>query len=724
MMGKLTKNIATRQLTPKENSDGTQEWYSITHAANIGGEIDAKPHLPGIIIFVHGVNSEGEWYEDAEKNICSGLNTRLNLTNTPYQLKENIYYKPEFQLDKKNLDNSRYIYKQQIRTLKELGNSPVVRFYWGYRATEQELGQYLIPLRNITGDSYYHLAEEIINPIYSSPNKTDWTLDDWEKHKRTSAYHSLPFDQQNLFIKEQLKEKGPFFWGGGPFQNGCNNLVSLWSEQGFSHYVMLWSVFPTPVPFNIQLVNPELNRLLAKAPPRKYCAHAVNRLAQLIKRIRENNKHDTVTVIGHSQGTMIALAAAAIEAPDALFVLNSPYAIVDVPMNSYAYSFNENINPEVREATLRAIINNVAENKNRLNQHPCRYAGLVVGLSSQKKSWSPNCDIAKGFHQSHWLPDMPASQEVIHERDNHGRTYIYCNPHDRVMGSAALLSIGWNGLPNQLKHGQITPHTLFSLPCPPYLRMLARSTPCGYPPNAKTLFTNQYKKYADGQVFWDNTLCATDKMVWPTPDANITLNINAPEVPQPIEADELILFDEGLYPLSAEINEGEGEKDNANPENIELGYGYGEIQYNRTLKKYEPVDSEYYYYKDLLAHASPKTCQLTKEEQKILQSNPLFTPQERHVTTRDETQEEIRAKIRRYIARPTDHGTLPRHALFLRRVLSYDLPIGYCEIGKCPEKMCELRRYADWLSGEDDYLATGELTLPIMPDSIRAPLKK
>ncbi|MGN7982504.1 T6SS effector phospholipase Tle3 domain-containing protein, partial [Burkholderia sp. 22313] len=33
--------------------------------------------LPGIVIFVHGVNSEGEWFDAAEDGLCKGLNRRL-----------------------------------------------------------------------------------------------------------------------------------------------------------------------------------------------------------------------------------------------------------------------------------------------------------------------------------------------------------------------------------------------------------------------------------------------------------------------------------------------------------------------------------------------------------------------------------------------------------------------------------------------------------------------
>ena len=37
----------------------------------------AKLPLPGVVIFVHGVNSDGEWYRAAEAGLCKGLNTRM-----------------------------------------------------------------------------------------------------------------------------------------------------------------------------------------------------------------------------------------------------------------------------------------------------------------------------------------------------------------------------------------------------------------------------------------------------------------------------------------------------------------------------------------------------------------------------------------------------------------------------------------------------------------------
>ncbi len=41
----------------------------------------SNPH-PCLVIFVHGVNSEGEWYNAAERHICAGLNDRLGRWGT------------------------------------------------------------------------------------------------------------------------------------------------------------------------------------------------------------------------------------------------------------------------------------------------------------------------------------------------------------------------------------------------------------------------------------------------------------------------------------------------------------------------------------------------------------------------------------------------------------------------------------------------------------------
>lgn len=683
----------TRLLTPKVKPDGSMIWKSFTHNAKIGGEIRPEPDLPGLIIFVHGVNSEGEWYDLAEKQLCEGLNERLNIGKTEFWLTPNEYYEPRFEFNKNDSENSRFIYEKTIRSLKTQGRSPIIRFYWGYRAQDNELDDYRIPLKNRDGDSFHLLKKQLIG-------------------QSGNAYHRLPTNEQKrAYISQALASKGPFFWGGGPFQNGCHNLVSLWSHEGFDNWVKLHLV-------NVQTFNPESDRILTKAPPRKYYAHAAGRLANLIKTIRQNNPNDTVTVISHSQGTMVALAAAAIEPPDALFVLNSPYSLSNKTMlNVFSYPFEEVIGDEKRVATFTDIVNKVAGCKNRLSR--CN-DWLSVGLTEQGRSWRPENSVKiqkkKNISVDPEAIDYDKIDGTVDERDNHGNTYIYCNPHDRVMGSSPLQSIGWSGVLNVVEKGKGQPHPLFSQVDTLYVRMLARNTGCGKKPDPNdegryTVFTDSAGNFRDHQIFWDSNTNIAQKIAWPNPAPNLSININAPEVPCPIEAAELSHFDED-FPLE----EVPGNSDSVTPN---TGISYGKVRINPKTKAFSPVDTDYYYYKDIYSYSEQQVYRLPAQEKKKRRADPLLTPQQRNQQHDYETLALMRERIRNYIQRPTDHSTLPQNIHFLRRVMTYDLPIGRCEQGHNPETLAKLRRQADWLSGGDAYFEKGIMDIPPMPPEIK-----
>jgi len=619
------KLLSTRKVNVHITDNGTPFSYSITSHKNIKINAEVQPPLqsPGLIIFVHGVNSEGEWYDYAEYYLCKGLNVRLGLLeSSDHGLKPNKYCSPHW-----NEDKSKWIVPP--RKIKEEGRSPVIRFYWGYRAADNEGDKYAIPLKNKQGDNYYDLTPE------------------------------------------QRKSKGPFYWGGGPFQNGCNQLVSLWSEKGFDNWP---SALGIPVPFSTQLLNGERDRLLTAAPPRHYYAHAAGRLAKLIKTIRDKHPEDTVTVLSHSQGTMIALAAAAIEAPDALFVMNSPYAL-DNEMTTYiSYPMNEIISKEAREATFADIVKKVAENKARLKKQGCER--LLAGASSDGESWSPTGKTHGG----------------VPERDNHGTTWIYCNPHDRVMGSAPLRSIGWQGLPNTETSHFTEPHPLFKAAGDTlYVRMLGRNTPCGVEPSTQTHFGN-----LDEKPFWDSTTTLMQKMTWPAPLKEQKLTINAPLVPDPLSAEELKDFDQDYRSRDKQSGS--------------AGFGYGQIDANKNI----PVDVDYRYYISLYGYFDQKM--KFKEPSEI----QLPGPGSKEDRNRYEKQSraEMLEEIRTYVQRPTDHSTLPMHEHFMSRVVAYDLPVGYCWHSWDRESLAELRYLADWLES-DDYYWTGKLTLPTMPAIIR-----
>ncbi|WP_226790039.1 T6SS effector phospholipase Tle3 domain-containing protein [Rahnella sikkimica] len=588
----------TREASCAFDDNGKPQFRSSLSPKNVQVRAECKlpPHYPGIIIFVHGVNSTGEWFSIAEENICKGLNTRLGLEGTPYTLKPNQY----------NCDvPSDFDNYKKDRKLLNAGNSPIVRFYWGYRSAKGEEDRYLIPLVNRQNENYRTLKKQGLKP-------------------------------------EALQAKGPWFWGGGPFQNGTNNLVSLWGETGFNAKLR-------HIPITVQDFAPDFDRLLSSAPPRKYYAHTAKRLADLLDLIRVKYPRDTVSVISHSQGTMIALGAAALanKAPDALFILNSPYAMETKSTDYFSLPDNEIISDKAREQTLEAIINKIAERATFLT--PDKYKDLIVGKSEENSPWTPLIKHKSNIPQvtttemseydyvssgrtypaveKQQRKETTTSDRWISERDNHGRFYIYCNPHDRVMGSSPLLSLGWQGLPNsgfdQKPHKLLGAHKKHL-----FQRMMARATPCGGALNAKTPFW----LLPDGKPFWDD---GGDLLTYSTPNYQ-TIDINAEEVKEPILASTMVDFDMK--------RPGNGDHWDKNPIS-KKGDGWGQNKPNGA-----PNDDTFENYVSLY----PKIQIPTGKYLPTGRDYPKVEPEMRR-----ETDEERRTRVGAYISQPTDHSTCP-----------------------------------------------------------------
>lgn len=527
------------------------------------------PEMPGIVIFVHGVNSEGEWYENAETHLLSGLNKRLGREDLCARSWDKFGAKPNPQSS---------------------GTSPIIHFFWGYRAKDGEEKKWKVPLRNKNRKSA------------------------WSKNHEPAP---------------------PLHWGGGAFQNGCNNLPLLWSDEGFKRRI--WAAI---IPIDVQGMNPEVDRQLQDAPPRNYYAHAAGRLADLVRKVRGKYEADTITLIGHSQGTQIVLGTLALleatNQPDAVMLMNGPYALESKVTDNLAQG-NRAPTEKARKKTFENIISRFQSGHRPLTDE--LLGKLRVGVTSEGKLWTPK---APG------------------ERDNTGRLYIYFNPHDRVMGSTALQSIGWQGVPDSL---------LNQFKGTLYQRMLARTTPCGAEPGKAYLWPRDL----DGSLkpFWNKMkktkgLIRTD--LWTTPDKDQQVTINAEAVPEPIEAKELVGFDEP--------SEGQPEWKKAD---------------------------DYPFFRDIY----------DREEWKEVAPATSRQPARRRL----ETQEELEQRIGSYVPEPTDHSTLPQLKEFLSRVVAYDLPIGFCQSHQDKPFWQELNHLADWRSG-DTYFQTGALTIPPMPDLI------
>ena len=479
-----------------------------------------------------------------------------------------------------------------------------------------EEDKYIIPLANADGEDYHEM-------------------------KRTGIK------------QDDIQKKGPYIWGGGPFQNGTNNLHSLWSDYGFDENLAGISGA------KLQYLNEDKDRLLTNAPPRKYYSHAAKRLADLLDLIRDKYPNDTVSIISHSQGTMISLAAVALakKGPDTLFILNSPYAMHNSQLNELSIPQKERISPSGRENTLSSIIEKIAKQSTHLSS--VGYKGLCVGKFTDKTNWKPEGEnvIRAG---------------KIQERDNHGRTYIYFCPHDRVMGSLPLRSIGWQGLPND-KNGN--PHPLIvKFKNNLYQRMLARNTPCGSYPDKQTPFGT----LPDGKPFWDDDgdKYQSSSITYPDPPKWQTVFVNAEKVPEPINPSELAEFDE------TRVGKEHGSKQQD---------GWGEIA-PKTGKKNDNTYNNY--------------VNLYPNQDVVIGYKELPSGYVQEIT-RKETFEEKDKRLRTYVSQPTDHSTLPGNKEFMTRVVAYDLPIGYCDATWDKEFLSTLRYLADWTTGADPYMNTG-----------------
>ncbi|MFK0379770.1 hypothetical protein [Pandoraea sp. NPDC090278] len=600
--------FATRIVPMQCDHLGQPFWesYLTPCSYEVRAEARIPPHLPGIVIFVHGVNSEGEWYDTAEEALCKGLNERLNLSEfEEWKLEANKYTTVDAKSDKP--------VPRRFPAKGGFNRSPVIRFHWGYRAPNDTAQQWRIPMRNREG----------IN---------QWLPQCWND-----------------------KALGPWYWGGGPFQNGTNNLLQLWSPEGFKRRVL---------GLDLEDFNTESDRQLDDAPPRLYFAHAAQRLADLIDHIRTECPRDTISVMSHSQGTMVAMAATLMvktRAPDALFVMNSPYALEGKVMDIVTSGMIRQTE-SARVNTFRNVSKRIQQDRRPMGE--AEMMRLHCGTSEDSDFWRPDNQCESG----------------VHERDNHGRLYVYFTPHDRVMGASPLQSIGWKGVSDKL---------LKELGGTVKQRMLARGTPVGDSPGTKRFGTlppiQQPVPGVEPWSFWNGNRKTVVGPLWTVPDVNHTVTINAELVSAPLTAEEMADFD--ISRVTAEPMS----KMEPDPENP------GQMRY---------VDRDYPYFRPLY------------EAKQVVRRDP------RRPGVFLEYQSEAEALQERdnYRPEPTNHSTLPGHEGFMRRVVAYDLPIGHCDAFKKRDFWLRLIKRADWTLGYDPYFETGALTPVAMPATIDGPV--
>jgi pimeloyl-ACP methyl ester carboxylesterase len=342
--------------------------------------------LPGIVIFVHGVNSDGEWYKETEAGLCAGLNDRLKrcddhmahptpeggqLTPATYmaELTPKGYINPNLKFDTFINDEDHF--------------TPVIHFRWGYKADLADLQKY--------GDGIY------------------------------------------------LNEKN--YWGGGPFANGCTTLPDMWGD-GLSENLFLW--------MHIQHLNPVNDRNVFACPPKPYFVLAALRLARLVESIRRKQADVPITIVCHSQGNMIGMAAAFFG--DAWAPVQDPagkegrcvadtYVLCNAPYSLTSSNFTEDWSQSdmkdkqggrgrqtraARIGTLRAFFD-------------------IIRQPAAKRQEVEDIDQAMA-NVKHGFDAATDCKAYGNGASTCGRVTLYCNPHDQVISSLAVQGIGWRGM--------------------------------------------------------------------------------------------------------------------------------------------------------------------------------------------------------------------------------------------------------------------------------------
>ena len=622
--------------------------------------------LPGIVILVHGVNSDGEWFDATEQGLCAGLNTRLarNTRQIAHPGVEGgqlqpVRYAPELDPDG-FLDDRR---SASTFITDEPNYSPVIRFRWGYKADDKSL-------------------------------------------KKVG---------ENIWLNEKN------YWGGGPFANGCTALPDLWTD-GINDQLFLW--------IHAQDLNPEPGRDVYTCPPRHYYALAALRLAELVRLIRSKQADVPISIVCHSQGNMIGLAAAFYGAQldaqhgevkdskghsgasvaDTYVLANPPYSLHDQGMFADNFSQSNTRNEkgesgrqtrEARETTL---------------------ANFCKLIAKQQDKTQADADIDR--HAANTAPrDGSAAYCTATDRAaghaGKGRLTLYCNPHDRVISALTVRGIGWQGV-SSAELGRIDPtKTIFTQrvwaqdhpvgTAGTYRYWQAGSTEFWHPPsraaryNIEQAVTDQRKTVfarlfalLSAPVTWLLVQLAGTR-INAEPERNWEIPLNAPSLPKP------------WLPTATRLGQPTDFDQDDDPD----------YDYLRKARPDEALndDDAYDNFRKVQPEGAPDPAGDGSAEARLryehrarlrMQANGEgldgSQAQQRDTPASAEWHDWSRDRISVFLAesvdqQATDHSTIMTCAANMENVLAYDVAVGLAKIS--PEDWMEFRKVADWQLNDD-----------------------
>ena len=238
-----------------------------------------------------------------------------------------------------------------------------------------------------------------------------------------------------------LNEKN--YWDGGPFANGCSALPDLWNA-GLSDSLFLW--------LHIEHLNPTNDNNVYACPLRPYFVLAALRLARLVKSLREQQANVPITIVCHSQGNMIGMAAAFLG--DRMAPATDPggasgrcvadsYVLCNAPFSLKESNFTEDwISHHMRD-----------KHGNYGRQTGAARSGTLRAFFDIMRQ--PACTPPDDAAVDRWMANHAHGFTTDDDRQRHGngiarstrnRVTQYCKPHDKVISATAIQGMGWRGL--------------------------------------------------------------------------------------------------------------------------------------------------------------------------------------------------------------------------------------------------------------------------------------
>ena len=345
--------------------------------------VDVPCEHVGACIVVHGVNDVGVGFQAVEEGLCEGIAQRMawcpgrpNHT-APYT---SAGYRMPTDDDRSRLedDPDAVFFRRNVGTTT---HSPVIPFYWGYRA----------PARG-------------------------------QNRRRNGQW----LDEADNRLDKDLSK------GGGPFANATTNLADMWKSgaPAFGGFIDWLSGDPL--------------RPVLQGPGRMYFVLAAQRLAALVRMIRKYDPQDTVNIVAHSQGCLIALLAQAFlmedghRTADTLVLTHPPYGLEPTFLGTLSSGGGKDPAMEQLYASLRGLQTVRARLDTLIN--------IVRGVAAQRRDGWSDDELAHmkrgGLHSLAWAPG--------NDRDNRGKVYLYFCPEDMTVALGNVQGIGWQGVPDQL----------------------------------------------------------------------------------------------------------------------------------------------------------------------------------------------------------------------------------------------------------------------------------